>query len=183
MSPPPNTTIERVFMDLVAYLESKDMQLKRGGNGNIYTHCVFCNESQEKRGRLYIQVDPDSETYGAWFCHLCNSKGGINALREHFGDEPLGLDAGISKSILFSAVKYYQDKLYENITAYQYLTDIRGLTDDTIKSSYLGWADGGLLTHLVACGYELTDIQNTGLINQFGSDFLQDKIKKYKNLN
>ena len=167
---------ERVFMDLVAYLESKDMQLKRGGNGNVYTHCVFCNESEDKRGRLYVQVDPDSETYGAWFCHLCNSKGGINALREHFGDEPLGIDAGISRSVLFSAVKYYQDKLYENITAYQYLTDVRGLTDDTIKSSYLGWADGGLLTHLIACGYELEDIQNTGLINQFGSDFLQDKI-------
>jgi len=163
-------------MDLVAYLESKDMRLKRGGNGNVYTHCVFCDEPIDKRGRLYIQVDPDADTYGAWFCHLCNRKGGINALREHFGDEPIGVHTAVSKSILFTAVRYYQDRLYENITAYQYLADIRGLTDDTIKGSFLGWADGGLLTHLIASGFELEDIKNTGLINQFGSDFLQEKI-------
>lgn len=163
-------------MDLVAYLESKDMQLKQGGNGNVYTHCVFCNESQEKRGRLYIQVDPDSESYGAWFCHLCQSKGGINAIREHFGDDAIGEDSYTLRSIMSAAADYYSARLYDNIDAYQYVTQKRGLSDDLVKSAKIGWADGGLLTHLVASGYEIDDIKQTGLINQFGSDFLQGKI-------
>jgi hypothetical protein len=162
-------------MDLVAYLESKGLQVKAAPNGNIYTHCWYCKEDESKRGRLYIQTDPESEMCGAHFCHLCNAKGGLNSIRTHFGDEPIG-ETRSNKTILRIAADYYADRLMENIEAYTYLNEGRGLTHETIKAMRLGWADGGLLTHLLAEGFELEDVQATGLINHMGDDFLRQKI-------
>lgn len=162
-------------MDVIAYLESKDVQLKQGGNGNVHTTCFFCDEDETKPGRLYINVDPESEKYGLFYCFLCNSSGGINRLRSHFGDSPLEYDS--SKTKIFEvASKYYEERLFENPEAYKYLVEERGFNDETIRKARLGWADGGLLPHLLASGFELEDIQATGLINQFGSDFFQDRI-------
>ena len=163
------------MMDLIAYLESKGLQVKQGGGGNIYTHCWLCEEDETKRGRLYIQADPENEFYGAYFCHLCHAKGGLNSIRRHFGDEPIG-EAKSGNPIIRAATDYYSERLFENIDAYKYLTENRGLTHETIKEMRLGWADGGLLTHLTACGFKTEDVQAQGLINHFGQDFLHDKI-------
>ena len=163
------------MMDLVSYLESKDLQVKPGGSGNVYTHCWNCNEDDSKRGRLYIQADPESELFGAYFCHICHAKGGLNAIRKHFGDE-LIKEASSGTPIIRAAVSYYADKLLENIDAYNYLVEKRGLSHETIKRLKFGWADGGLLTHLIAHGFQLEDIKAEGLINHFGEDFLKEKI-------
>lgn len=164
-------------MDIAEYLYSKDIQVKQGGNGNIYTHCWHCNEDESKRGRLYINVDPESDSYGAMFCHRCHATGGINAIRKHFGDAPLSSDlTPVHTQIFNEATRYYTQRLYENPSAYKYLQEKRGLTDETIRDLQFGWADGGLLTHLVAAGYKLDDIKSSCLINHFGSDFLEDKI-------
>lgn len=162
-------------MDLVSYLQSKDITLKQGGNNNVYTHCWYCNESPEKRGRLYIQVNPESERWGAHYCFLCNESGGINRILAHFGDPPLQ-DVSEFPAILTLAADYYAEKLYENPDAYRFLTHKRGLTDETIRTRKLGWADGTLLTHLIASGCDPDEVQATGLVNKFGSDFLQNRI-------
>lgn len=162
-------------MDLVAYLQSKGLELKNAPNGNIYTHCWYCNEDESKRGRLYIQADPDSEMYGAHFCHLCQQKGGINTIRKHFGDELIAQSAP-NHSIFEKATEYYHQKLMENVEAYEYLTQERGLSHETVLRLRYGWADGGLLTHLLGEGFELEEIQATGLVNHVGNDFLRDKI-------
>ena len=162
-------------MELVSYLESKDVQLKQGGNDNVYTHCWNCNEDESKRGRLYINVNPESDGYGAYYCFLCNATGGLNAIRKHFGDSPL--EVAITNTALFNeATQYYVDRLYENPVAYKYLSEDRGLSRETIKRLRLGWADGGLLTHLLASGFDIEAIKDSCLVNHFGNDFLEDKI-------
>lgn len=163
-------------MELVSYLESKGCTIRQGGSGNIYTHCWICGEDESKRGRLYIQTDSQSEMYGAYWCHLCHAKGGLNAIRRHFGDEPLDLEGGSSNPIMRAAADYYADRLFENAAAYEYLVEERGLSHETIKSLRLGWADGGLLTHLIQCGFDVDDVLAQGLIHPHGTDFLRDKI-------
>ena len=162
-------------MDLSEYLESKDLRVKRGGGTNLYTHCFFCGEDQSKRGRLYIQADPESEMYGAFFCHLCQTKGGLDKIRAHFGDAPLS-EYKIGSRLMRTVVDYYAERLLENPDAYRYLSEARGLSPETIKNARFGWADGGLLTHLVASGFNTEEIHEAGLINAVGQDFLRDKL-------
>ena len=162
--------------DLQGYLESKGCVTKISGANQIYTHCFFCNEDSSKRGRLYINCDTESENYGAYYCFLCNTAGGLNALRRHFGDESLDGVPETNTRMFSVATEYYVERLYENVDAYNYLVQDRGLTSETVSKLRLGWADGGLLTHLLASGFPLEDIQSSGLVNHFGTDFFQEKI-------
>lgn len=164
--------------DIREYLESKDLQVKERGTENVSTHCMFCDEDPSKAGRLYINVDEAGEKYGVFFCFLCQAKGNINTIREHYGDpviklDPIKLDAN---PIFEVATKYYQERLMEEPAAYKYLTDERGLYDETIRKARLGWADGGLCQHLIQQGFDPEDIKSTGLVNRFGEDFFKNQI-------
>jgi archaellum biogenesis ATPase FlaH len=163
-------------MDLISYLEGKGVELTETGSGQAFTHCFFCDEDPSKHGRLYFNVDESSEKYGLFVCFLCNTSGGINSLLRHFGDDPINLQTDINLSIFDAATKYYADRLMEHVQAYEYLLYKRGLTDETIRRASLGWADGGVLQHLLSSGYDLGDITASGLVNRFGNDFLDDKI-------
>lgn len=119
-------------------------------------------------------------------CFVCGEKGGLNRLRKHFGDPPLGnanptsahneLEDDTYFGILESATEYYHQCLSEQPDVYRYLREERGLTMQTIRNFRLGWADGNLVTHLVQQGYVVTDIVKSGLVNEDGSDFLHDRI-------
>ncbi len=164
------------MFNLVEYLQSKDMVLKFSGT-QAYTHCVFCDEDKSKRGRLYINIDPESDRFGVWFCHLCHAKGGLNSLREFFGDPPLDTKPSYKMCHLFNqAAQYYANCLLENPEAYTYLRVERGFSDDTIERLQFGWADGGVLKFLTDKGWDIEDIKESGLVNKYGFDFLQDKI-------
>ena len=165
------------MIDILEYLESKQVQIKgvTHDNTQVYMPCMFCGEDDDKRGRLYINVDPESDRWGAYFCFLCNTKGGINSLREFWGDPPLK-DSHEFPQIMNVAAEFYASALYENPEAYEYLTHKRGLTEETIRNRKLGWAKGGLMTHLLSKGFEPEDIEQTGLINRFGTDFLLGHI-------
>lgn len=164
------------MIDVVEYLKSKDIELKETGSGQGFTQCVFCNEDANKRGRLYFNIDESSEKYGLYHCFLCDTKGGLNSLMRHFGDEPPEDVTEDIIDIMNDAANYYHERLFENVEAYDYLIYERGLTDETIRRARLGYADGGLLAHLVGLGYELEQIKDSGLANRFGNDFLDDKI-------
>lgn len=164
-----------MLIDIWAYLESKGCKLKQGGNSNLYTHCFFCNEDESKRGRLYIQADTEDEMFGAYYCHLCDAKGGLNGIRRHFGDEAIK-ESKPNLTIFNAATTYYQERLMQNIEAYTYLNEERGLTHETIVAQRLGWADGGLLQHLLGLEFDIDEIKATGLINHVGEDFLRNKI-------
>lgn len=139
---------------------------------------MFCDEDPSKAGRLYINVDEAGDKYGVWFCFLCNAKGNINTIREHYGDPKIQLDPITLESnpIFEIAARYYEERLLENPKAYKYLNEERGLHDDTIRKARLGWADGGLCNHLIQKGFDAEDIKSTGLVNRFGEDFFHNQI-------
>jgi 5S rRNA maturation endonuclease (ribonuclease M5) len=164
-------------MEIKEYLEEKGCSVRDRGVDHISTHCVFCNEEDTKQGRLYINNDENSDKYGVYFCFLCGSKGGINQLRAHFGDEPLDIDNYVEANpIVDIAAQYYFEKLLENKEAYNYLTKDRGLSDETIVRARLGWADGSLCTHLLQKGFTAEEIQDTKLVNKYGEDTFDSHI-------
>lgn len=164
--------------DIREYLESKDLVIRERGSEHISTHCMFHDETPDKPGRLYINVDEAGDKYGVFFCHRCNAKGNYNTIRHYYGDDPIKLDPVVfKKSPIFEvAAKYYEEKLLENPEAYKYLTEERGIYDETIRNARLGWADGGLCTHLIQQGFDAEDIKSTGLVNRFGEDFFKNQI-------
>lgn len=172
--------------DIVQYLVDKGLEVKTANNNNIHVACFFCGEDPSSRGRLYVNVSPDSEPYGLFFCHLCGTKGTFNTILKHFGDAPIKHASDVAEddtlpddefcAILASATDFYHKALMEYEPAYTYLTVDRGLSEQTLKKFKLGWAAGGLITHLVQEGFAVEDIQATGLVNKFGTDFLKNKI-------
>lgn len=167
-----------LLLDIKEYLEEKGCEVKDRGVDHISTHCMFCEEETSKAGRLYINVDEYSDKYGLYFCFLCNEKGGLNKLRQYYGDAPLELEqVNIASNPIFEvACKYYEDRLMENPKAYKFLMDDRGFSHDTIKEARFGWADGGLCQYLLQKGYDADDIKSTGLVNQFGEDYFHDEV-------
>jgi len=171
--------LERVSLeDIREYLESKGLQVKERGTDNLSTHCMFCDEDPSKAGRLYVNVDEAGDKYGVWFCFLCNAKGNINTIREHYGDPKIQIDPITLESnpIFEIAARYYEERLLENPIAYKYLNEERGLHDVTIRKARLGWADGGLCNHLIQKGFDADYIISTGLVNRFGEDFFHNQI-------
>lgn len=168
--------------DVRAYLESKNLVLKSASPTDVHTACFFCGEDESKRGRLYINVDPNADPPGLLFCHLCGKRGALNTLRKHFGD-PIPRDgddvevASVSRrSILSAAANYYHECLADHEDAYDYLTEERGLTLETIQKHKIGWANGSLHMHLKEKGFPVTDSIETGLVKKNGHDFFLDRI-------
>ena len=163
-------------MDIFSYLSSKNIQLKEVGNGQAYTHCFYCDENPSKRGRLYFNVEEGSERYGLHHCFLCGKRGSYNSLLQFFGDESTGSDRSRRSYIFDAAARYYHERLFEHPEVYEYLTGKRGLSDETIERSQLGFADGGLVTELINLGFDVDEIREAGLVNRVNNDFLNDMI-------
>ena len=164
-------------MDLVEYLQSKGVDVKLGGTGQVHSACFFCDEDPSRPGRLYFNNDPDSDKWGLFKCFLCDTKGSVNTLRKHFGDPPLDNKPSYKVlHILNAATDYYVNQLLENPDAYTYLRIERGLSDQTIEKLRFGWADGGVLKHLMDKGFSPEEVKDTGLVNLHGFDFFQAKI-------
>ena len=148
-------------LDVISYLESKDLVVKPAGSGNVRVLCPFHGEEEGKPGRLYINTE--GEKNGLLFCFICNVRGTINKLRKFYGDEPVNLNVDDRANPLMEiAAAYYHDKLFSNLEAYDYLVDKRGLTDVTIVQARIGWADGGLVNHLISKGYTTEQIKESG---------------------
>lgn len=175
-------------VDVLAYLRSKGLDPKRASRDNYHVLCPFCNEAQGKRGRLYINVDPDAERgIGLFHCKLCDAKGSIVSLQRHYGDATESQEHQDTtyrqRLILESACAYYQQALDDsrNLEVFRYLTEERGLTVETIDRARLGYAEGsGLFRYLRQAGrFSPDEIQSTGLTTIKDSrqvDFLQHHI-------
>ncbi len=169
--------------DVEGYLQSKGVNLKRAGANQAHFACPFCGEDPGKRGRLYVNIDPDVEPPGLFTCFLCNTRGAINKLRKHYGDKPLDSDSApvethsqVHQEIFQQAAIYYHELLGEHIDALRYLRDERGLSIETMQKHELGWADGTLASHFRKIGVSLKDAEATGLVDGNGRDFLRDCI-------
>lgn len=169
-------------VDVEAYLTSKGWAYKRAGATDVHGACLWCNEPEGKRGRLYVNVDPEGDPPGLFMCHLCGKKGALNSFKKYYGD-PIG-DAKdeaspyIRSAILRASAEWYHAQLGDNEDAYQWLREKRGLTVDTIINHQLGWAPsgGGLKMHLLEQKFPIDDIQATGLVDHMGRDFLHGHI-------
>lgn len=149
--------------DLEGYLTSKGCVVKRSGN-QIHTHCFFCGEEKDKRGRLYID-DSAPDSRGLYKCFLCDAKGNLRTLLTHFGD-PLPNEHVVDDrrmAINTWAARFYHENLRE--ADRRWLREERGLTDETIDRFMLGYASGGtqLLDFLLGKNFTLDEIRLTGL--------------------
>lgn len=164
---------------VLEYLHSKGVRTKSAGSHNVHTACFFCNEPDNKRGRLYINIDDNAEILGLFMCHLCSERGSLNKIKRHFGD-PVDLPDKVSENrlrILEAAALYYKACLPGKIDVLDYLKTTRGLTDKAIDDFSLGWGGRGLLNHLVGQGFEIEDVKKTGLIvGDKNHEFLEGRI-------
>lgn len=166
--------------DVLGYLQAKHLNLKSADATNVHTTCVYCNEDPHKRGRLYINVDPDSDPPGLHICFRCGAKGNITTLKRHFGDPLTDHDISDDQraAILEAAAEYYVAQRPKIPEIDRYLTGAqRGLSQATIDERRLGYAPMdftrsllGVVTspnflyrHLRGLGYETKDILATGL--------------------
>lgn len=171
--------------DVRGYLLDKGHHVKDAPGGNVHLACFFCDEDKGKRGRLYVDVE-GQDPPGLFTCFLCGETGAFNKIRKWHGDPALdeegneyGADEKVSfasHKILQEAASYYHQLLLDDPNAYRYLTQERGLTEETISHHQLGWADGSLKVHLADKGFERTDIAKTGLMTQHGTDFFYNQI-------
>lgn len=159
--------------DIVKYLESKGVELREAPNLNVRTQCFFHGEEGEAHtGRLYIKVDPDAETPGLFFCHVCEEKGTLNRIKAHFGD-PVGeeeLSRGRRIQILNAAAEYYASQIDKDTLSYL-MGEKRGLTVETVERFRLGTATGDLADYLLRKEFPLDEIKATGLVYDSGEDF------------
>ena len=122
-------------MSVLEYLHSKGLKTKPAGSSNVHLSCFYCNEGDNKRGRLYVNIDDDAEIVGLHMCHLCGTKGSINKIRKFFGD-PIESNFIVSENrlqILSASVSFYKKCLSSKPEIVQYLRKERGLSLETIE--------------------------------------------------
>lgn len=159
--------------DVRAYLSSKGLTLKTADKRNVNTSCFWCGEDPQKRGRLYINVDPDADIPGLFQCHLCGEHGSLKKIKRHFGD-PVddGKDPGIVYyDVLAAGASFFHKNLNAHPEAVAYYKDERGLTLDTIKQFKLGWADGNVIPHLKSLGFSNDEIRGAGFMTGSANEF------------
>lgn len=174
------------MVDVSGYLASKGLPLKRADAKNVHTACMFCQEAPEARGRLYVNVDPDADIAGLFFCHRCQTKGSLASLKRHYGDQVRDddLDHQTRLEIFDEAAAFYQRALRAFGEVIEYLTGPqRGLTPETIHAHRLGYAPmqftydvdteettvarpSLLYRHLADSGHQVKDILATGLCHE-----------------
>lgn len=169
------------MIDVLQYLDKKGLRYKRATQGNVHLACIFCNEEENKRGRLYISTEGDKA--GLLFCFKCGEKGGINKLRAALGDPPLtssdDLDFESSRrrqQAMDAVADYYSAKLFETSAVVEYLQGERGLTAETIRNARLGFADGKLKVEMSKLGIELDVLKSIGMLYPDGRDFFHGAI-------
>lgn len=168
-------------MDLVNYLESKGVHVKMSGPNEAHMACWWCGEDPNKRGRLYVNVDPHMEPKCLFECKLCGETGALNKIRKYWGDPIIksGEEGYYDPSfplIIRESVNFYHDNLLHNAPdALKYLFD-RGITYETIKEFKLGYASGGLKTFLKSKDFKEDDLKSASVIKQDGIDALTNHI-------
>lgn len=155
---------------MLGYLHRKGLQTKRASADEVHVACMFCGEGDHKRGRLYINVNPDAEIPGLHFCHLCGAKGSLVSLQKHFGDATEHQereDTGYKRrQILQVATEFYHEALDYQPEVVRYLVNERGLSPGVIAKHKLGFAGGDINAMFVLLrqqGFASSDISATGL--------------------
>lgn len=130
-------------VDVRGYLLGKGLNLKTASGYEVHTACFFCGEDETKRGRLYVNTDPDAEIPGLFQCKRCDNRGALPSIKKFFGDvaEQEEETAVVRCDVLMEAARFYQERLTENEDVYAYLRGPeRMLTVETIMDRLIGYA-------------------------------------------
>lgn len=170
------------MIDVEDYLRSKGCAIKKASQYEINVPCFFCGEDENKRGRLYVNTDPNKDPYAQFDCKLCGRRGAMNALLKWFGDPTIKpgdsepSESSAKRNVHRMAAEYYFANLADEEDVYSYLRQVRGLELETIETNLIGYADGGLRAYLEGRGISPSDMIATGLVKQNGQDFLKESI-------
>lgn len=157
--------------EIRAYLIGKGLTLKNATGAEVHTHCVFCGEEQNKRGRLYINCDEG----GAYLCHICGEKGNIHSLRKFYGDAEDNaptLEIETKYAIMDAACRRYSEILQDRDDVFSHLEEKRALHTETIIKTRLGFAEGDLYGYLRGEGFKEEDILASGLVEERGEEYV-----------
>lgn len=179
-------------IDVLGYLQSKNLRLKHAGGDEWHTACMFHGEDPQERGRLYINCNPNAEILGLFDCKVCGAKGALPTIKKHFGDFDEKDDPDDNSEtrleIYRVAAEYYHEQLADYPDVLRYLKGPeRCLTIETIVEHSLGYASDevvqdlaagtttmvpsrALYHHLKDLGYPVKDILATGLVAEVGQD-------------
>lgn len=169
-------------VDVLGYLNSKSLTMKRASGSEVNVPCFFHGEDPQKRGRLYVNVDPDAEIPGLFFCQVCGEKGSLVSLKRHFGDATSETEdtSQVRLEILQAAAGFYHSQLGDYDDAFMFLRGPeRMLETDTIVDHELGYAGdrNELLHFLKDAGFPTQDILNTGLVLKTDAGKFVDSLK------
>ena len=165
--------------DLIAYLTSKGIEVRRSAGAEVQIHCWECEEHDRKgRGKLYLNAES-----WLWSCFRCGIKGNRRTLLAHFGDEDgltyaEGADPAQRRRILFAAADLAHEMLLANEGICQYLLD-RAISSDHILSARLGYVPQNVgLAEMLRHQYDWTykDLIAVGLLTVGGKEFFNNSI-------
>lgn len=171
--------------DVLTYLQSKNLRIKRASNREVNLPCFFCGESEGDRGRLYVNVDPYADIPGLFHCFLCDESGSLVKLKKHFGDyqrpNQAEEDSFLRTQILGAAWQWYQEQLGEHPLVVQWLRGPeRGLEVETVVDAGLGYAPSeprnGLYRHLRSLDFKTADIVASGMCADDHTDVLSGMV-------
>ena len=151
--------------DLVAYLGSKGVQVRKANGAEIVVHCFFCNE-EKRQPKLYLNTE-------SWLydCKLCGESGNRKTLLKHFGDKDDDNDVGflpgqdplIRRKVLRAAVNHAHQLLLDNETMLSYLLE-RGLDPATITENKIGYVPPNLSFARDLGDFTVADLIGAGLL-------------------
>jgi DNA primase len=166
-------------LSLLEYLLTQNWNGRPVGHGGELVG--LCPLHSEIRPSFYVNVRKN-----VFYCHGCGHGGDLIRFVELFrhlsfrqtltylGQQKTPADPA---AVLAQACTFYQQQLDHHPEALRYLEQ-RGLHDRTlIRDLKIGYAPGGSLRHhLLAQGYRLDLLQQTGVVNPQGRDALYQRI-------
>jgi hypothetical protein len=163
--------------DLIGYLASKGIQVRRANGAEIVIHCPFCEENK-RSPKLYI----NGETW-LYDCKLCGANGNRRTLMRHFGDEEVAeIDTGMSaftrRRVLQKAADLAHELLLQNDEQVEYLLE-RGLSPETIRESCFGYVPKNYgFTHELhdKHGFTVSEMIDAGVLNEYGNQFFNHTL-------
>jgi len=166
-----------VEQDLVSYLGSKGVQVRKANGAEIVVHCFFCNE-EKRQPKLYLNTE-------SWLydCKLCGETGNRKNLLRHFGDkddaEPVGYlpgqDPAARRRVLKAATAKAHELLLGNETMLAYLLE-RGLDPETIVEHQIGYVPPNLGFARSLGDFTIADVIGAGLLTPNGVEFLNNSL-------
>lgn len=179
--------------------QETQLEFRRVGESNFEFEdktCPFCSH----RDCFRVKLDGPNSFF---HCFSCEAHGDVIEFISKYRkisprDAALALakENGIDipanyspiQEIFELAAKYYHqnylddDKVYaelSGLTPKKYQETVRKHKPETLTQFQIGWSDGGLVKFLEALGFEGEILQQTGLVNKKGQDFLPAKVFIY----